>query len=183
MAGRIGARERRTCSPNARFSQPAPQALPAALGPRYDGCDTPPIRTAAMTTKHLAAWAATFLVMALIDSLWLGVIAKNLYQQGLGHLMASEPKLGFAALFYLLYPVGLVFFAVLPGAEAASLARTALLGALLGLFAYATYDLTNLSIMKGWPLGLSLLDMAWGTFASGVAATAGGAALRWMGSR
>ncbi|QRF58839.1 DUF2177 family protein [Variovorax paradoxus] len=136
-----------------------------------------------MTTKHLAAWAATFLVMALIDSLWLGVIAKSLYQQGLGHLMASEPKLGFAALFYLLYPVGLVFFAVLPGAEAASLARTALLGALLGLFAYATYDLTNLSIMKGWPLGLSLLDLAWGTFASGVAATAGGAALRWMGGR
>ena len=136
-----------------------------------------------MSTRYIVAWAATFVVMLAIDALWLGVVAKGLYQQGLGHLMAAEPKLGFAAVFYLLYPVGLVFFAVLPGAEAQTLARTALLGALCGLFAYGTYDLTNLSVMKGWPLGLSLIDMAWGTFASGIAAMAGGAALRWFAAR
>ena len=136
-----------------------------------------------MTTKYLLAWAATFVVMIVIDLLWLGVIAKSLYQQAMGDLMSPQPRLAFAALFYLTYPVGLVIFAVLPGVNADSLARAALLGALFGLFAYGTYDLTNLAVVRGWPLGLSFIDMAWGTFVSGVSATAGAAALRWFASR
>lgn len=136
-----------------------------------------------MNTKHLVAWAATFLVMLVIDLLWLGVIAKSLYQQGMGNLLAPQPRLVFAAAFYLLYPVGLVIFAVLPGFAAGSLARAAMLGALFGLFAYATYDLTNLAVVRDWPVGLSFLDMAWGSFASGVSAAAGLAALRWFVAR
>ncbi|HYN63992.1 MAG TPA: DUF2177 family protein [Candidatus Limnocylindrales bacterium] len=136
-----------------------------------------------MNTKHLVAWAATFLVMLVIDLLWLGVIAKSLYQQGMGNLMAPQPRLAFAALFYLLYPVGLVIFAVLPGVAADSVARAAVLGALFGLFAYATYDLTNLAVIRDWPVGLSFLDMAWGSFVSGVSAAAGAAALRWFVAR
>ncbi|RYY68520.1 MAG: DUF2177 family protein, partial [Comamonadaceae bacterium] len=85
--------------------------------------------------------------------------------------------------FYLMYPVGLVIFAVLPGMQADSVARAALLGALFGLFAYATYDLTNLAVVRGWPLGLSFIDMAWGTLVSGVSAAAGMAALRWFSAR
>ncbi|MES2530294.1 MAG: DUF2177 family protein [Pseudomonadota bacterium] len=136
-----------------------------------------------MTTKHLVAWAATFIVMLVIDGLWLGVIAKNLYQQGMGDLMASPPRLGFAAAFYLLYPIGLVFFAVLPGVEADSVWRGALVGALFGLFAYGTYDLTNSAVVRNWPIGLSFIDMAWGTFASGLASAGGTAALRWFAAR
>jgi uncharacterized membrane protein len=134
-----------------------------------------------MNSKHLVAWAATFVVMLVIDGLWLGVIAKSTYQQGMGELMAAQPRLVPAAAFYLLYPVGLAVFAVLPGVDAGSMLRAALTGALFGLFCYGTYDLTNMAVVRNWPVGLSLLDMAWGTFASGVASAAGAAAtLAWL---
>lgn len=136
-----------------------------------------------MSSKHLVAWAATFVVMLAIDALWLGVIAKGIYRQGMGHLMAPQPRLGFAAAFYLLYPVGLVIFAVLPGLAESSVARAATLGALFGLFAYATYDLSNLSVLRDWPVGLSFLDIAWGTFVSGVSAAVGMAVVRWFVAR
>jgi uncharacterized membrane protein len=136
-----------------------------------------------MMTKHLLAWAATFVVMVVIDLLWLGVIAKNMYQEGMGELMSPQPRLAAAALFYLLYPVGLVIFAVAPGVQADSVARAALLGALFGLFAYSTYDLTNLAVVRNWPVSLSFIDIAWGTFVSGVSSALGAIALRWFASR
>ncbi len=133
-----------------------------------------------MTSKHLVAWLVTFIVMLAIDLLWLGVIAKGLYQQGMGDLMSPAPRLGVAALFYLMYPVGLVIFAVAPGADADSVARAALLGGLFGLFAYSTYDLTNLAVVRNWPVTLSFIDIAWGAFVSATSATAGAVALRWL---
>ncbi len=131
-----------------------------------------------MNTKTVLAWAATFVVLLLADGLWLGLIARSTYQAGIGHLMTSEPRLGVAAMFYLLYPVGLVFFAVLPGMADGGVLRAALLGALFGLFAYGTYDLTNLSVMRDWPLKISLIDMAWGAFVSGLASAGGALAAR-----
>lgn len=136
-----------------------------------------------MSTKHLVAWAAAFLVLLVIDMLWLGVVARNMYQQAMGDLMSPQPRLAFAAVFYLLYPVGLLIFAILPGTEAQSVARAALLGGLFGLFCYGTYDLTNLAVVRNWPLGLSFIDIAWGAFVSGVAAAAGALALRWFAGR
>ncbi len=136
-----------------------------------------------MTSKYLVAWAATFIVMLAIDLLWLGVIAKTYYQQAMGSLMSPEPRLGVAALFYLMYPVGLTIFAVTPGVAADSVARAAVLGALFGLFAYATYDLTNLAVVRDWPVTLSFVDIAWGTFASAVASGAGAWVMRWFASR
>jgi uncharacterized membrane protein len=124
--------------------------------------------------KTLLAYVATSFVMVVIDLVWLGLIAKPLYQQGIGHLMAAEPKLTAGALFYLLYPVGLMVFAVIPGSSLAW-GDTALKAALFGFFAYATYDLTNLATLKNWPISLALIDMAWGTAVSAVAALAG----RW----
>lgn len=123
-------------------------------------------------TKHLAVYGAIFIALLVIDMLWLGVIAKSWYQQGIGHLMAPSPNLVAAGLFYLLYPLGLMLFGVLPHAED-SIARVALTGALFGFFAYATYDLSNLATLKDWPTGLAVLDIAWGTLLSGICATAG----------
>ena len=128
-------------------------------------------------TKNLVAYAAIALVMLALDMLWLGLIARPLYQQGIGHLMAEHPNVPVALLFYLVYAVGLLVFAVLPQAADAGWGKTATSAALFGFFAYATYDLTNLATLKGWPLGLSLLDMAWGTGLSAVAASAGKATL------
>ena len=128
--------------------------------------------------KYLAAYVGATVVMLAIDLVWLGVIARPWYVQGIGHLMAASPNWTAAALFYLLYPVGLMVFAVLPGLDG-GWGKTALLGALFGFFAYATYDLTNLATLRQWPLGLALMDMAWGTGVSAVAAMAGRLAAGW----
>ena len=130
--------------------------------------------------KYFIAYCATVIVMIAIDLLWLGVIAKPLYQQGIGHLMAERPNLPVALLFYLLFPLGLMIFAVVPNAAdvaSATWSRALIAGALFGFFAYATYDLTNLATLKGWPLGLSIIDTLWGTLVSAAATAAGKAAL------
>ena len=123
--------------------------------------------------KHLAAYAATALVLLMLDVLWIGGLAQSLYQEGIGHLMAEQPRLGVAALFYALYPIGLLVFVVAPRGVTDDWPATFLRGALFGLVAYATYDLTNLATLKGWPVGLAMLDMAWGCVASCAASAAG----------
>lgn len=129
-------------------------------------------------TPYLAAYAGTALTMVALDLVWLGVLARPWYQQGIGHLMVETPHLPTAAVFYGVYALGLVLFAVKPPGQAPGWARTVATAALFGFFAYATYDLTNLATLRDWPLGLSLLDMAWGTLVSAAAAAAGKAAMQ-----
>lgn len=129
--------------------------------------------------KYVAAYAGTAIVMVALDMLWLGVIAKTMYQQGIGHLMAERPNLGVAVVFYLLYALGVVIFAVSPQHDGSSWALTLTMGALFGFFAYATYDLTNLATLRDWPLRLSLIDIGWGTLVSAASAAGGKAALDW----
>lgn len=120
--------------------------------------------------KYLVAFLVVAVVMVAMDVLWLGFIAKPLYQDGIGHLMAERPQLLAALAFYMVYAVGLVVFVVAPRAGMAGWQSTALMAALFGFVAYATYDLSNLATLKNWPLWLSLIDMAWGALASAVAA-------------
>ncbi len=127
--------------------------------------------------KYLCAYAATLVVMVAIDLVWLGIVARPLYQQGIGHLMAEQANLTAAAIFYLVYVSFLVYLGVAPTAGEPGVKPAFIAGALLGLFAYATYDLTNLAVLRGWPIGLALIDMAWGTLISGVATAAGKFAL------
>ncbi len=124
-------------------------------------------------TRYAAAYAATAIVMIALDLLWLGVIAKPLYQQGIGHLMAARPNIGVAVLFYAVFALGIMVFAVAPYGPLSAWTQAALAGAMFGFFAYATYDLTNLATLMNWPVGLSILDMAWGSLVSGVSAVAG----------
>lgn len=129
--------------------------------------------------KLLATYLSTTLVMVVIDLVWLGLIAKPMYQAGIGHLMTDKPNLVAAFSFYALFPIGLMIFAILPEAASTTWQRTAWLAALFGFFAYATYDLTNLATLKDYPLQLALIDMLWGSLVSAVAASAG----RWVFSR
>ena len=122
--------------------------------------------------KYAGVYLAIFLTMFVVDMIWLGVIAKSTYAEAMGPLLSPNPNLWAAAAFYLLFPVGLLIFAVLPQTGSPVL-KAALMGALFGFFAYSTYDLTNLAVVKGWPLGLTFIDIAWGTLVSGIAATAG----------
>ena len=123
--------------------------------------------------RYLIAYVATVIVMIAIDLLWLGVIAKPMYQQGIGHLMAAQPNIPAAILFYLIFPLGLMVFAVLPNAAPAAWSKALIYGALFGFFAYATYDLTNLATLKQWPVALSVIDIAWGSLVSSVASVSG----------
>jgi uncharacterized membrane protein len=129
--------------------------------------------------KQLAGYLAAVVVIVALDMVWLGLIAKSMYQQAIGHLMAEQPKLLAALVFYVLYPAGLMIFAVMPHAEDPAWAKTVLMGALFGFFAYATYDLSNLATLRNWPVGLTLIDMAWGTLLSAAAAASGKGALSW----
>jgi uncharacterized membrane protein len=124
-------------------------------------------------SRYFATYVAALVTMVAIDLLWLGVIAKPVYQQGIGHLMAEKPNITAAVLFYVVYPVGIVIFAIAPDAVSASWLKTFTSAALFGLFAYATYDLTNLATLKGWPISLAALDMAWGSLVTGIAALTG----------
>jgi len=129
--------------------------------------------------KYLAAYLAIAVVMVALDLLWLGVIAKPMYQQAIGHLMAERPDVPAALAFYALYPAGLLIFALAPHGADPTWNRTILLGALFGFFAYATYDLSNLATLRNWPIRLTVVDMLWGTVLSALSAGAGKAAMNW----
>lgn len=129
--------------------------------------------------KYLGTFAAIFFTMFIIDMIWLGVIAKSTYANAMGPLLSPNPNLWAAGAFYLMFPLGLLIFAVSPQAGS-PVFKAALMGALFGFFAYATYDLTNLAVIKDWPLGLTFIDLAWGTLVSGVAATVGKVTLDYL---
>jgi uncharacterized membrane protein len=118
-----------------------------------------------------ATYGSVFLVLAIVDGLWIGVIARDFYQRGIGHLMAEQVQWLPAALFYLLYPLAILALALHPWPQ--TLAAAALRAALLGLTAYGVYDLTNWALLKQWPASVSLVDAAWGTFATALAGSAG----------
>lgn len=132
--------------------------------------------------RLLVAYATTLIVFCCCDFVWLGWVAKDYYQSQLGGLLLAQPNWGAAAIFYALYAAGVVFFCISPALDAASLGKAALLGAVLGALAYATYDLSNLATLKGWPLALSLIDIAWGSFVTCVAASAGYEITRLVGA-
>ena len=123
--------------------------------------------------KYLAAYGAAALILVALDAVWIGLVAKTWYQQGIGHLMAENPRVFVAGLFYALFVAGLVIFVVAPGGHTGTWQTTLLRGALFGFFTYATYDLTNLATLKDWPVGMSLLDMAWGATLSAATGAAG----------
>ena len=128
--------------------------------------------------RALVTYAGVLLVMLVLDGLWLGVVARDWYQAGIGPLMRDPPWLGVAAVFYLLYAAGLTWFGVWPQRDGGP-GPVLLQAALFGFFAYATYDLTNLATLRGWPVGLALADIAWGSALSAVAALGGW----WAGQR
>ncbi|OUM02337.1 DUF2177 family protein [Variovorax sp. JS1663] len=127
-----------------------------------------------MTIRQFAvAYVAGGLALLALDAAWLSTMAGRLYRPAIGHLMQPGFDAKAAAIFYVLYLAGLVFFAVAPALEARSWTSALGRGALLGFIAYATYDLTNQATLKDWPWRLTLIDLAWGTFMTAAAAAAG----------
>lgn len=128
----------------------------------------------------LIAYAATAATFLMLDFAWLSATVNSVYRPRLGDLLLDKPDLAPAALFYVIYVAGIVIFAVLPGLRAGEWTRAMGLGAALGFLAYATYDLTNLATLRGWSVTVTVLDLAWGSFVTAAAASAGMLAASWL---
>ncbi len=119
------------------------------------------------------AYLLTLPVMAGLDLLWLGVVMKDFYQSKLGHLLSAGVSWPAAIAFYLMYALGVMYFASYPAFAQHSLVRALTTGALLGLFAYATYDLTNIATLSSWPLSVTVVDILWGGVITAAVSCAG----------
>lgn len=129
--------------------------------------------------KYLAVYFSFLLSLVVIDLIWLLGIAKSLYRDEMGSLMASEPKLLAGLGFYLLYALGASIFVILPAITKQSWLYAVQYGALFGLFCYMTYDLTNLAVIRDFPVRLAFIDIAWGSAVTALSATIA----YWVGTR
>ena len=121
-----------------------------------------------LTWADVRNYFITLVVFLAIDMVWLTVIAKRFYAEKLGYLMAPKTNLVAALLFYMLFVVGLLVFVIGPALAAGSWLQALLAGLFFGLVTYATYDLTNLATIKDWPVVITLIDLVWGSFVSGI---------------
>ena len=126
-----------------------------------------------MTRTYLTAYVATAVAFLAVDSVWLSIMAAQLYRPLLGDMLAEDFDVVAAALFYVLYVGGIVFFAVKPALERGRAMTAALNGAFFGLCAYGTHDLTNQATLKDWSTVITVADLCWGTVLTAVAATVG----------
>lgn len=121
--------------------------------------------------SFIKSYAVTFIVLIVVELIWLLVLAKELYKKELGYIMKEKPSLAPAAIFGLLFVLGLVFFVVNPALTKGDWSYALLAGILYGLITYATYTLTNLANLEAWPLKVSLIDLIWGVVLGGSVST------------
>ena len=125
---------------------------------------------------YAISYAAILVPFCMLDAVWLTVMGKLLYKPTLGDILLPGVNLPPAIAFYLIFPIGILVFGVLPGLKAGSVVHAVVYAALFGALSYATYD-----TLRNWTLTITLLDVAWGAFASGAAAAAAYYAARWWG--
>jgi uncharacterized membrane protein len=129
-----------------------------------------------------SGYLAALIVFGILDALWLSTMARRLYRPTLGSLLLDNLRWAPAVIFYFLFPLGVVHFAVMPAYAAGSLTLALVNGAFIGLLAYATYDLTNYATLRVWTLTLTLVDIAYGTVATALVAGGAFGALRFLAS-
>lgn len=129
----------------------------------------------------LIAYFSTLLSMLAIDGIWLGTMMNRFYKPRMGELLAKNASYAPAIVFYLLYTFGVLLLVVQPALKNASpLWQTFLYGALLGMVAYGTYDLTNQATLKNWPTSLTVVDLFWGSLLTGTVAVLAVVVARWF---
>jgi uncharacterized membrane protein len=129
-------------------------------------------------THWIMLWIAAAVLFLAIDMLWLLWLGRGFYVSEIGALLRQPPNFAAAGAFYILYVTGLMIMVIWPAVEAQSLRQALLYGALLGLLAYGTYDLTNLAVMKGFTAKIAIIDMAWGAVLTATVA----ALATWIGT-
>lgn len=129
----------------------------------------------------IAIYATGLISFLALDAIWLGTMVPRLYKPAMGDLVADPFQPVPAIIFYLIYAAGLAYFAIQPALVSGKWSTALISGAALGFVAYATYDLTNQATIRAWPMVLTIVDLAWGTIASGLAATISYLVLsRWL---
>jgi uncharacterized membrane protein len=124
-------------------------------------------------TNYVLLYGLTVVIFFMIDLFWLGVAAKGLYARHIGGLLRENVNWAAAILFYLVYIDGIQFFVLYPAlADGSGILKTAITGGLLGFFAYCTFDLTCLALLRNWSLFITVVDIMWGTFLTGTTAAA-----------
>jgi uncharacterized membrane protein len=123
--------------------------------------------------RLVIAYLATGVVFLGLDAIWLSQVGLGLYRREIGALLLEQPNLPVAGLFYLLFVAGIVLLVVQPAAADGDWLAALWMGALLGLVAYGTYDITNLSTLRGWSPTIAAIDVAWGAALTAVASLAG----------
>lgn len=129
-----------------------------------------------INVKYFYAFVATLIVLVVLDAIWLKMVMGSIFKTELGDLALPSPRVLPAVFFYVMYALGVVVFVVLPNSLSSSPSTwqsAFLVGALFGLIAFGTYDLTNMATLKAWSWKLASIDMAWGTFVTAASAAAG----------
>jgi len=121
----------------------------------------------------VTATIATILAFFVADILWVKFVTGPFFRARIGEMMLEDPKLGVAFVFYIIFAIGLVYFAVLPGLAANSLWLTLGNAAFIGLLGYGTFEATNMAILKNWQYSMIAIDLIWGVFGSAGSAAAG----------
>jgi uncharacterized membrane protein len=121
--------------------------------------------------NFLLSFLSAAIIMGIIDAVWLSVVASTFYKSQIGNLLLAKPRMVPAVVFYVIYIIGITVFVVTPALAQHSLEYAATYGALFGFVAYATYDLTNLSTLKGFTNKLVVVDLLWGTVLTMVVTT------------
>lgn len=117
----------------------------------------------------LVSYLAALVTLAILDALWLGVVSREFYKARLGQMLLDQPLWWAAILFYLIHAAGVAIFAVPPAMASGTWSVAILYGGLFGFCVYAAYDLTNLATLRGWPMAVSLVDLAWGAVVTAAA--------------
>ena len=118
--------------------------------------------------RFVAGYIAFIVAFGICDAIWLGTMTARLYRPVLGDLIVEQVRYWPAALFYFGFPLGVVYFALMPALRDGSAGTALLNGALIGLLAYATYDLTNYASLRPWTLTITLVDLVYGTVVVGL---------------
>ena len=126
-----------------------------------------------MVKCMIVATLIASLIFLIIDVIWLSFATKSFYRPLIGNLLTDKPVMWAAALFYLIYVMGMAFVVIQPCMDSASLFKTVYTGFIFGLVAYGTYNLTNMAVLKGWSPTVTFVDMFWGGSLTAVSATTG----------
>ena len=128
-------------------------------------------------TQMIQLYAMTVAVFLCLDMIGIRLIIRPVFERHVGHLLADPLRLGPAALFYLAYVIGLLWFVSLPALKAGAPLQALWGGMALGFLCYGTYEITNYATLADWSLEQVIVDGIWGTLLTGFSAWVGVAVL------